>query len=150
MKMSHACHQTANFNVRRQEQIRRSALGIRASKFTRDLNALVRALVHTELLARRPQALGDPARLSPCLDRMRRLASDAVWLVHELSESGVCCPPATNPVRRDNSRSIPVSRWKVVAFKKDVRRFKSQSGNRSAPQASPLQMNPRATLISRC
>jgi hypothetical protein len=61
--------------------------------------------------------------------------------------------PAELEIRRPAriiSRSIPISAWRDVTFKVNVRRFKSQSGTRSASQTSIVQMNPRATLISRC
>ena len=61
--------------------------------------------------------------------------------------------PAKLEVRRQariNSRSIPVSAWRIVTFKVNVRRFESQSGTLLASQVSIFQMNPRATLINHC
>jgi hypothetical protein len=118
MKMTHSRRALANLETCRQSPIRARALGVRADEFAQDLNALVRVLVCTELLARLPQSLNEPATLALCLDRMRRLAGDAVRLVQQLSKSGILCQSPKSPVRKDDRQVIPVSGWKVVAFKK--------------------------------
>jgi hypothetical protein len=150
MKILQPHHQPAKLDIRRPEQIRAHPFDSMANKFARDLDALVRTLVHTGLLARLPQSLSEPAMLAPCLDRMRRLVSDAVWLVGQLNETGVRCQPAKNTVRSDNSRSIPVSPWKAATFKVNVRWFKFPPCTQSVRQVSTVQMNPRATFLDRC
>ena len=124
MKISDLKNRPANLEVRRLAKIRARELDIMANKFAQDLNALVHKLVRTELLAHLPQALSDPTELAPCLERMRRLAHDAVRLVRRLSKPCVRRLSGKNPTCSDTRCSIPVSRWKVVSFKRNVKRLK--------------------------
>jgi hypothetical protein len=148
MKMSRPDHESANLEIWRQAQIRNHALEIMASKFARDLNALMCIMVHTELLARLPQNLNDPAKLAPHLDRMGRLANNAVRLVRRLRKSCVLCPSEKNSARSDRSRSIPISAWRDAKFKVNVRRLESQPRTQSAP-VSIVPSNSRVTFINR-
>ena len=84
MNTSHPKDTLASLESQRQTQIRTRGWELTAHRFSQDLSALIRSLVHTEVLTRLPQDLAEPRKLVPHLDKMRRLACDAVHLVRQL------------------------------------------------------------------
>ena len=151
MKTNHHRYELASLKDRRRSHVHARGLDLTTHKFAQDLNALIRSLVHTEVLTRLPRGPADPAKLVRCLGKMHRLAKDAVSVVHQL---GKCCghlKTGANPACPGGSRSIPVSHSQAVTFKVDVRTFATA---RPAPSRCPpfglSGRNRKATANNRC
>ena len=139
MNTSHPKDTLASLESQRQTQIRTRGWELTAHRFSQDLSALIRSLVHTEVLTRLPQDLAEPRKLVPHLDKMRRLACDAVHLVRQLRKHCRPFQSAKNTVRRGRRHSIPVSRWQADTTKINVRRLESSSripGQRFKPKST--------------